>query len=46
MNYIDKNIKTINNNKTIGLIIVKKGNKLLLKYSSDSRIYETSFLLN
>ena len=45
MNYIDKNIKTINNNKTIGLIVVKKDNHLLLEYSSDSRIYETTFLL-
>ena len=46
MNYVDKNIKSINNNKTIGLIVVKQENHLILKYSSDPRIYETTFLLN
>ena len=45
MNYIDKNIKTIYQDKTIGLIIVKKGNKYIIEYSSDSRIYETTYLL-
>ena len=45
MNYIDKNIKTINQNKTIGIIICKKENKFILKYSSDQRIYETTYML-
>ena len=45
MNYIDKNIKTINQNKTIGIIICKKENKYILEYSSDTRIYETTYML-
>ena len=46
MNYIDKNIKTINQDKTIGIIICKKGNEFILEYSSDDRIFETNFILN
>ena len=45
MNYIDKNIKTINQNKTIGIIICKKENKFVLEYCSDERIYETTYML-
>ena len=45
MNYIDKNIKSINHNKTIGIIIVKKGNKFILEYSSDKRIFATTYIL-
>ena len=30
MNYIDKNIKRINKNKTIGIILVKKNNKFVM----------------
>ena len=45
MNYIDKNIKTINQNKTIGIIIVKKDNKFVMEYCSDSRIYITTYLV-
>ena len=45
MNYIDKNIKTINQNKTIGIIICKKENKFVLEYSSDERIYEITYML-
>ena len=45
MNYIDKNIKTINQNETIGIIICKKENKFVLEYCSDSRIYETTYML-
>ena len=45
MNYIDKNIKNINHDKTIGIIIVKKDNKFILEYSSDERIYETTYIL-
>ena len=43
MNYIDKNIKKINQNKTIGLIIVKKDNKYVIKYSSDKRIISREY---
>ena len=38
MNYVDKNIKTINQDKTIGVIICKKDNGYYIEYSSDSRI--------
>ena len=45
MNYIVKNIKSINHDKTIGIIIVKKGNNYILEYSSDKRIFETTYML-
>ena len=45
MNYIDKNIKNINQDKTIGLIICKKNNKFILGYSSDSRIFSREYEL-
>ena len=38
MIYIDKNIKEIINNNTIGIIICKKENKFVIEYCSDSRI--------
>lgn len=38
MNYIDKNLKKINQDKTIGIIICKKENKYVIEYSSDARI--------
>ena len=46
MNYIDKNIKTINQDKTIGVIICKKDNGYYIEYSSDSRIYHKEYILN
>ena len=38
MNYIDKNLREINLDKTIGIIICKKDNKFIMEYCSDSRI--------
>ena len=38
MNYIDKNIKEITNNNTIGILICKKENKFVIEYCSDDRI--------
>jgi len=38
MAYIDKNIKRIDQDKTIGIIIVKRDNKYILEYTSDERI--------
>ena len=38
MNYVDKNIKEINHNNTIGIIICKKENKFVIEYCSDPRI--------
>ena len=45
MNYIDKNIKGINQDKTIGIIICKKGNEFVMEYCSDERIYNTMYNL-
>lgn len=38
MNYIDKNIRSVDEDKTIGIIIVKKDDKYLMEYCSDERI--------
>ena len=38
MNYIDSNLKKINQDKTIGIIIVRKNNKFIMEYCSDKRI--------
>ena len=38
MNYIDNNLKTVNQEKTIGIIICKKENKYVIEYCSDKRI--------
>ena len=43
MNYIDKNIKMINQNNTIGIIVCYKNNELVIEYSSDPRIYVTEY---
>ena len=45
MNYIDENIKKLNQNKTIGIIICKEDNKYIIKYSSDSRIISREYVL-
>ena len=45
MNYIDKHIKSINQEKTIGIIVCKKDNKYLIEYSSDDRIRITTYEL-
>lgn len=38
MNYIDKNIKEITNNNTMGILICKRENKFVIEYCSDDRI--------
>ena len=38
MNYIDKNIKELSNNGTIGILICKRENKFIIEYCSDERI--------
>lgn len=45
MNYIDKNIKTIEENDTVGIIICKQDNKYVIKYCSDDRIIAKVFKL-
>ena len=43
MNYIDSNIKTVNQDKTIGIIIAKEDNNFVMKYCSDKRIFTTTY---
>ena len=38
MNYIDKNIKEVSSNNTIGILICKRENKFVIEYCSDDRI--------
>ena len=45
MNYIDKNLRTITQDKTIGIIICKKDNKFIMEYCSDSRILSKEYKL-
>ena len=46
MNYIDKEVKKVTQDNTIGLIICKKNNKYILEYSSDERIKTREFKIN
>ncbi len=45
MNYIDKNLRTITQDKTIGIIICKRNNKFIMEYCSDSRILVKEYKL-
>ena len=45
MNYINENLKKINHNKTIGIIICKQDNKYVIKYCSDERIIAREYEL-
>ena len=45
MNYIDKNIKTIEENQTVGIIICKQDNEYVIKYCSDDRIIAREYQL-
>ena len=45
MNYIDSNLKSIEENKTIGIIICKYDNKFIMEYCSDSRILSKEYKL-
>ena len=45
MNYIDKNTKTIEEDKTIGIIIVRKNDKYIMEYCSDDRIISKEYQL-
>lgn len=42
-NYIDKHIKGITNNKTIGIIVARRDNHYYIEYSSDERIYTRNY---
>lgn len=45
INYIDKNIKTIVENKTVGIIICKRDNKYVIEFCSDDRIIAREYEL-
>jgi len=45
MNYIDKNIRLINQNETVGIIICKQDNKYVIKYCSDDKIIARTYEL-
>jgi predicted nuclease of restriction endonuclease-like (RecB) superfamily len=45
MDYIDKNIKRIDQDKTIGIIITRRDNKYLIEYCSDKRIISREYRL-
>ena len=45
MNYIDKNLREITQDKTIGINICKKNNKFIMEYCSDKRILSKEYQL-
>ena len=45
MNFIDKNLRTINQSPTIGIIVCKKKNGYLFKYVTNKKIYEREYEL-
>lgn len=45
MNYVDENLKSIEENKTVGIIICKYNNSYVIKYCSDERIIARSYEL-
>ena len=45
MNYIDTNLRSINQNNTIGIIICRKDNKYVIEYCSDYRVISREYEL-
>ena len=45
MNYIDKNLKSEDEENTIGIILVRKNNKYVMEYCSDNRIKTREYLV-
>ena len=45
MNYIDNNLKKMDQNPTMGIIICKKNNKFIMKYVTDNKILEREYLI-
>ena len=46
MDYIDKNVKKITQDKTIGVIICKKNDTFVMEYVSDPRIFSSNYILS
>lgn len=44
-NYVDRHLKNISQDRTIGIIVCKKDDKYLIEYSSDDRIRITTYEL-
>ena len=44
MNYIDKNLKKINQNNTIGIILCRRENKFVLGYVSDPKVFIREYI--
>lgn len=44
MNYIDENVKSINQNDTIGIIVCKSDNKFVMHYCKNKNIFKTTYL--
>ena len=45
MNYIDKNLKRFNQDKTIGIIVCRENNEYIIEYCSDKRIMARNYEL-
>ena len=45
MNYIDKNVKGLDDDKTVGIIICKQNNQYIIDYCSDDRIIAREYEL-
>ena len=45
MNFIDKNLRTVNQGPTIGIIVCKKKNGYLFKFVTNEKIYEREYKL-
>jgi len=46
MNYIDRNIKKDYMNKTIGIILCKEDDEIVVKYVTDERVLFTTYKIN
>ena len=45
MNYIDKNVRIIGQDNTIGIVICRKDNHFIMEYCSDERIISKEYEL-
>ena len=45
MNYINKHVRDITNNDTIGVIVARRNNHYYIEYSSNKRIYTRNYEL-
>ena len=45
MNYINENVKSIEDNDTIGIIVCKEDNQYIIRFCSDNRIITRNYLL-